>query len=140
MSDKPIPYDRIGGRAPLSILVERFYDLMDHDPAYRELRAIHAADLSPMRESLTDFLVAWTGGPRDWFEKRPGACIMSAHGAMAGINSRTADQWIAAMSRAAAETGFPDADVKTMMLDAMGRMCRTMAARAEDRARLAEVG
>lgn len=140
MADTPLPYERIGGRAPIAALVERFYDLMEGDPAYSELRAIHAPELAPMRESLADFLTAWTGGPRDWFEKRPGACIMSAHGAMPGIDSRTADQWIAAMRRAADETAFPDAEVKAMMLDAMARMCRTMAARAEDRARLAEAG
>lgn len=129
---KPLsPFVRIGGRAAISALVERFYDLMHDDPAYAELRAIHADDLAPMRESLTDFLCAWTGGPRDWFEKRPGACIMSAHGRFAGIDTLTGDQWIAAMGRAADETGFPDAEVKAMMLNAMARMCSTMAARAE---------
>ena len=48
-------------------------DLMEADPAYETLRALHAADLSPMRDSLSDFLMAWLGGPRDWFVQRPGA-------------------------------------------------------------------
>ena len=62
---------------------------------------MHAADLSPMRESLTDFLMAWMGGPRDWFEKRPGACVMSAHRALEGMNYATATQWVLAMQQAA---------------------------------------
>lgn len=58
MADTPLPYERIGGRAPIAALVERFYDLMESDPAYSELRAIHAPELAPMRESLADFLTA----------------------------------------------------------------------------------
>ena len=33
------------------------------------------ADLLPVRVSLTQFLSAWLGGPRDWFVARPGACF-----------------------------------------------------------------
>ena len=61
------PYDRIGGREVLRAIVNRFYDLMDEDPAYAGLRAMHAEDLAPMRQSLTGFLTGWSGGPRDWF-------------------------------------------------------------------------
>ena len=72
------PYDLMGGRPVVSAMVERFYDLMDTDPAYAALRALHAPDLAPMRASLTGFLTAWLGGPRDWFDQHPGACVMSA--------------------------------------------------------------
>lgn len=93
------PYDMIGGTAPIREIVDRFYDLMEADPAYAELRALHAADLTPMRGSLTSFLAAWMGGPRDWFEERPGKCLMSAHKGVT-INPDTARQWADAMRRA----------------------------------------
>lgn len=92
------PYDMIGG-GPIPEIVDRFYDLMDTDPAYSELRALHAADLTPMRASLGSFLAAWLGGPRDWFEQRPGRCLMSAHRDTV-IVPETARQWAEAMRRA----------------------------------------
>lgn len=129
--DKPaLPFDRLGGRDAIARLVERFYDLMDGNPAYAALRAMHAPDLSPMRESLTDFLVAWSGGPRDWFEKRPGACIMSLHAALPGMAQETARQWIAAMSQAIDETEPGDADIRSQMIEMLTRMSYGMAGRA----------
>ena len=96
------PYEALGGRPVIERIVDRFYDLMDQDPAYRELRNLHAADLAPMRASLTGFLVGWAGGPRDWFEANPGECMMSAHKDIP-VNSTTAGQWADAMRRAIAD-------------------------------------
>lgn len=124
------PYDRIGGREPVIHLVRRFYDLMESDPAYAQLRAIHADDLGPMRESLTDFLVAWMGGPRDWHDKRPGACIMSAHATMRGLDEDTARQWMQCMKEAAADLMKRDPQLAESMLASMHSMGKTMAARA----------
>ncbi|RYE58436.1 MAG: globin [Rhizobiaceae bacterium] len=95
-------YELLGGRAVVRSIVDRFYDLMEADTAYAELRAMHAADLTPMRDSLTGFLVAWLGGPRDWFEERPGRCMMSAHRGVT-MTQPTARQWADAMTRAVSE-------------------------------------
>ncbi len=119
------PFERIGGRARLAKLADRFYDLMDRDPDYAALRAMHAADLAPMRASLTDFLMAWMGGPRDWFDQRPGTCIMSVH-ARLGITRETAEQWISAMTRAVHETVY-DPPLAEAMLAALAQMSRGMA-------------
>jgi len=54
------PFERIGGTEILRRIVDRFYDLMDSDPDYADLRAMHATDLGPMRDSLTGFLTGWT--------------------------------------------------------------------------------
>ncbi|HEY1124983.1 MAG TPA: group II truncated hemoglobin [Sphingobium sp.] len=130
--DRPLtPYDRIGGRAPIAAMVERFYDLMGSEPAFARLRALHQANLAPMREKLTDFLVAWMGGPRDWFDKNPGSCMMSAHAAIPGIDRETAEQWIACMTRAARNIVLADPDLAAAMLDSMASMCRAMARRAQ---------
>jgi hemoglobin len=127
------PYSRLGGREPIDRMVGRFYDLMETDPAFAGLHEIHLGDITEMREKLADFLTAWMGGPRDWFEKNPGACIMSAHGAMQGIDRRTAEQWMACMTRAAEEIAASDAALADNMLSAMASMCRTMAKRAEEK-------
>ena len=125
------PFERIGGRAPIAHMVENFYDLMDSEPGFTRLRALHQADFAPMREKLTDFLVAWTGGPRDWFDKNPGSCMMSAHAAIPGVDRETAEQWIACMTRASRQIVEQDPDMAAAMLDAMASMCRAMARRAE---------
>lgn len=120
----PSLFVRIGGIEGVRAVVERFYDLMQDDPRYAALRAMHAEDLFPVRVSLTQFLSAWLGGPRDWFEARPGTCIMSMHRAM-GITSETAAQWVEAMSRAMAEARVEKA-LGTQMQQAFLRMAGAM--------------
>jgi hemoglobin len=122
------PYELVGGPAVVRGAVDRFYDLMDEEPGYARLRALHAPDLSPMRDSLTDFLIAWLGGPRRWFEERPGACVMSAHKAIR-IDAAVAEQWIEAMTRALAESGI-DLAIVAPMADALADMARAMVRRA----------
>ena len=117
-------YDMIGGATIVRKVVDRFYDLMDADPAYAELRALHAPDLDPMRSSLSGFLNAWLGGPRDWFEQRPGMCMMSAHRGVT-IGEQTARQWADAMTKAVNEQ-VADAAFATKLAEALGSMALGM--------------
>lgn len=117
-------YDMLGGRPVVRRIVDRFYDLMDADPAYAELRAMHAVDLTPMRASLTGFLTAWLGGPRDWFEERPGRCMMSAHRGVA-MSEPTARQWADAMTRAVHDVGA-DPALTAKMAEALAGMALNM--------------
>lgn len=114
------PFERLGGRETIAAITNRFYDLMDSDPAYAELRAMHAADLGPMRESLAGFLTGWAGGPRDWFAG--GKCVMSAHKSLA-IGADTARQWMIAMRRAIDEVvGGNDPQIAKAMSEALEQM------------------
>jgi hemoglobin len=106
------PFNRIGGVEPIRAMVDRFYDLMDQDPAYRRLRAIHAEDLTPMRESLTGFLTGWMGGPRDWFAS--GKCVMGAHAPFT-IDAGLRDEWLDAIHRAMVDSRIDQAMID--MLD-----------------------
>ena len=122
----PSAFERIGGHAAMQAITDRFYDLMDQDPAYAELRAIHATDLAPMRESLPLFLAGWAGGPRDWFDRNPGKCMVSMH-APFPITGQTAVQWADAMRQAIAESTVADRVVADAMADVLDRMARGMA-------------
>lgn len=103
-AERPVlPYDLAGGEAGLRQLVDRFYALMEREPAFGDLRALHGADLAPMRQRLFEFLSGWTGGPR-LFD----ACVMGAHRNVA-IGERERDQWLTCMARAMVEEGWPAA-------------------------------
>ncbi len=102
------PYERLGGLPVLEAISNRFYDLMEQDPAYAELRAMHAPDLARMRSALAQFLMGWSGGPRDWFEANPGRCMMSVHKPYV-IGHDVAGQWSEAIGQAInAELGESD--------------------------------
>ena len=120
------PFERIGGHDVMRRITDRFYDLMEADPAYARLRAMHALDLGPMRESLPSFLAGWAGGPRDWWEANPGKCMMSAHSQVA-IDRDTAGQWAEAMKRAIADAAPADAEIAGRMSEVLERMALGMA-------------
>lgn len=120
------PHDQLGGAPVFAAIADRFYDLMEQDPAYAQLRAMHAEDLEPMRRSLPRFLAGWAGGPRDWFEANPGKCMMSLHKDFP-IDRTTAAQWAEAMTRAIADVAPEPAHVAQAMTDVLSRMARGMA-------------
>jgi hemoglobin len=122
----PTPYEQLGSRPTIDRVVGRFYDLMDTDPAYAELRAMHGADLSRMKDALAGFLTGWAGGPRDWFDANPGKCMMSMHAGLP-ITQRSARQWVHAMQRAFDECGLTDHPVALLMNERFRMMAGGMA-------------
>ena len=123
--DPRSPFERLGGRDALQRIADRFYDVMDGDPAYAELRAMHAHDLAPMRRSLAGFLTAWCGGPRDWFDENPGKCVMSAHAGMT-IGAKTAGQWAEAMRRAVTDVAPEDEEIADLFAQRLGQLAQAM--------------
>jgi hemoglobin len=91
-------------------LSERFYDLMDLEPAYAQLRAVHGTDLANARQRLFWFLCGWLGGPQHYTERFGHPRLRARHMPFAiGITER--DQWLACMDQAMGETGV-DADLR----------------------------
>ena len=124
MSIEQPPFLAVGGRDGVRTIVEHFYDLMDSNAAYRDLREMHAQDLTPMRDSLSGFLCGWLGGDADWFAANPGKCMMSLH-ARFPINAAVADQWTSAMRQAMADCGIEE-ETASRINDALGAMASAM--------------
>ena len=102
--DQPVqtPYQRIGGEPAVHALVDRFYDLMELDPAYAALRAMHPADLQRSRDKLHWFLCGWLGGPAH-YEDRFGHPRLRARHLPFAIGIAERDQWMACMVQAMVE-------------------------------------
>ena len=98
------PFEWIGGQDKVRALVERFYDLMDLDPDYAALRAVHGSELSEARQRLFWFLCGWLGGPQLYTE-RLGHPMLRARHLPFKIGILERDQWLACMDQAMGETG-----------------------------------
>ncbi len=109
----PLPYDMIGGAEGLHRIVDRFYEIMDSDPAVAGIRAMHGPDLGPIREKLFDFLSGWLGGPPLYFQRPDHKCLHSAHQDYA-IGEAERDQWLSCMYRALEDAGV-DAETRKML-------------------------
>ena len=103
----PTPYDRLGGDAGIRRLVERFYALMDSEPAFAGIRRLHPPDLSTSTEKLYLFLSGWAGGPPLYVQKHGHPMLRARHLPFA-IGESERDQWMACMNRAMQETGVPE--------------------------------
>ena len=101
------PYSRLGGAARVRTLVDRFYDLMDLEPEYAELRQVHGNDLTQARDKLYWFLSGWLGGP-DLYVERLGHPRLRARHLPFSIGVRERDQWMACMEQAMVERGVPE--------------------------------
>ncbi|RDI26231.1 group II truncated hemoglobin [Pseudacidovorax intermedius] len=111
IQEKP-PYDTvfewIGGEDKIRAMVERFYDLMELEPKYADLRAAHGPSLDNARQRLTWFLTGWMGGPQHYTERFGHPRLRARHLPFPiGIKER--DQWLACMDQAMGETAVPEA-------------------------------
>jgi hemoglobin len=98
----PTPFERIGGEGEVRALVDRFYDLMDLEPPYAALRALHPAVLDGSRDKLHWFLCGWLGGPNHYIE-RFGHPMLRARHLPYPIGLAERDQWMACMIQAMEE-------------------------------------
>ncbi|TNF58985.1 MAG: globin [Burkholderiales bacterium] len=96
------PFEWIGGEAAVRALVDRFYDLMDLEPAYLELRRAHGSSLDDARQKLFWFLCGWLGGPQHYTGRFGHPRLRMRHMPFA-IGIRERDQWVACMNQAMAD-------------------------------------
>jgi hemoglobin len=60
----------IGGQAVVDQLVDSFYHRMDTLPQAMTIRAMHADDLTSVKEVLKRYLGEWLGGPKLYSQER----------------------------------------------------------------------
>ncbi|HTS85023.1 MAG TPA: group II truncated hemoglobin [Usitatibacter sp.] len=104
---QPTPYEMIGGEEKLRAIVDRFYDLMELEPRYAQLRAVHGSTLEHAREKLFMFLSGWLGGP-PLYTDRFGHPMLRARHLPFAIGTVERDQWMACMGQALEEMEVPE--------------------------------
>ncbi len=104
MNEPVSAYAGLGGESAVRELVDRFYDLMDLEPAYVGIRRLHPDTLEGSRDKLHWFLCGWLGGP-DLYQQRFGHPRLRARHLPYEIGIAERDQWLACMQQAMAETG-----------------------------------
>lgn len=90
-------YTLIGGADKLRELVDRFYDLMELEPEFAGIRAMHPTPLDSSRDKLFWFLSGWMGGP-DLYISQFGHPRLRARHLPFAIASDERDQWLRCMA------------------------------------------
>jgi len=100
------PFEQLGGETGVRTIVDRFYDLMDLEPQFAGLRALHPQDTTGSRDKLFWFLCGWLGGP-DHYVSRFGHPMLRARHLPYAIASSERDQWMACMLLAMEDQAVP---------------------------------
>ena len=100
--------DRIGGEGQVRLLVNHFYDLIESLPQGRAIMEMHMKGhgLSHVRPEQFNFLCGFFGGRRYYHERHGHVNLREIH-AHLEIRAEDAEDWLAVMDRATAETGVP---------------------------------
>ena len=122
-------YQRIGGKAKVRELVDRFYQHMDELPEAWEIRKLHPEDLASSREKLFEFLTGWMGGPQLYVEKHGHPMLRRRHLPFP-IGERERDQWLMCM-RLAMDEVVEDPALRSELLAALVKLADHMRNQAQ---------
>jgi len=89
-------YQQLGGEKAVRAMAERFYDVMETDPAAADLLAIHPQPMTQIRQKFFEFLSGWLGGP-PLFEEKYGHPRLRARHLPFRIDTKLRDQWLYCM-------------------------------------------
>ncbi len=95
--EQPTAFALIGGSDKLREMIDRFYDLMDLEPEFAGIRALHPPTLDGSRDKLYWFLSGWMGGPSLYIERFGHPRLRARHLPYA-IASSERDQWLRCMA------------------------------------------
>jgi hemoglobin len=103
------------GEANIRSMVDQFYDLMELEPEFADIRRLHPTTLDGSRDKLFWFLCGWMGGP-DLYVSRFGHPRLRARHMPYEIGIRERDQWLICMGRAMGDVGL-DASLAQRLLE-----------------------
>lgn len=117
-------FEYFGGQPVIDRLVDAFYDRMDSLPEAHGIRAMHAADLGPIRIVLKKYLAEWLGGPKQYSAER-GHPMLRARHLPFPIGDTERDAWLLCMNGAIDEV-LPATPVREEIRAAIARLADWM--------------
>jgi hemoglobin len=114
--DERTAYELIGGESRLRELVDRFYDIMQLEPDFAGIHAMHPNPNDSSREKLFMFLSGWLGGPNLFIERHGHPMLRARHLPFA-IGTTERDQWLRCMAMALEDLGY-DYDLRLRLMGA----------------------
>ncbi|STZ76919.1 group II truncated hemoglobin [Bergeriella denitrificans] len=108
-------YDLLGAEQGVGDIVTRFYDLMDLEPKYAELRQTHGETLDYARDRLYKFLSGWLGGPPLYEEAHGHPRLRQRHMPFQ-VDMQTRNQWIACFAQALSELAVEKNYAEAMLI------------------------
>lgn len=106
-TQQPTLFEMIGGADKLREMVDRFYDLMELEPEFAGIRAMHPPTMDGSRDKLYWFLSGWTGGPSLYIEQFGHPRLRARHLPFP-IASSERDQWLRCMAWAMQDVGLEE--------------------------------
>ena len=104
-------YERVGGEAFFTSLVDRFYDQVERDPL---LRSLYPDDLGPPRRHLALFLAQYWGGPHTYSAERGHPRLRMRH-VRFRIGRAEREAWLAHMRAAVEASDASPADAQALL-------------------------
>jgi hemoglobin len=104
-------YERVGGEAFFTALVERFYAAVEHDPL---LRPLYPADMTPSKRHLALFLGQYWGGPETYNQERGHPRLRMRHLPFP-IGQAQRDAWMRHMQAAVEASDAPLGDKQVLL-------------------------
>jgi len=130
MSTPTTPYQLLEGEVGVRRLADAFYDAMNELPQAADIRKMHEADLTGIRQKLFEYLSGWLGGPPLYQQKYGTICLTRAHAPYA-IGPSARDQWLACMQEALRRIDASP-ELCEMLDQPMFRIAETVRNSAED--------
>ena len=124
MDEPQTLYNVIGGGERVRELVDRFYDLMELEPEFAGIRALHPSPMDGSRDKLFMFLSGWMGGP-DLFVEQFGHPRLRARHLPFAIDDSARDAWMLCMQRATEEL-VADASLRRFLVEKLGQVADHM--------------
>lgn len=111
-------YRALGEFEGISRLVHTFYNIMDSDPTFATISAMHRDNDQDKRDKLIFFLCGWTGGKESYRSHFGRSISMPGAHAHLNIGQDERNQWLGCMQKALAQQDYPD-DLKNYLLTAL---------------------
>lgn len=123
------PYQRLGGEDGVRKFVDHFYDLMELEPQYADLRAMHPSHTQETRDKLFWFLSGWLGGP-DLYSPRFGHPRLRMRHFSYAIGTKERDDWMSCMVQTLNDV-VTDAELRRQLHEAFAGTADWMRNKAE---------